>query len=164
MAAIGIIPIVTLLLIASLPARADPQFVIASWEYPADEFGQGIEEISYWENSTGTWLKVGEVNHDASSNIFDWEFGVGLRLRCSARINLTQINASDTTEGQLYIQHNIVVTSRNGTTVFTQQNFTYGGAIFEAFNMYFYHYDVVMEFEMELSERYTATIVLEIYW
>jgi hypothetical protein len=157
---------ICLSLLALIPqAKAQPKFVIASWDYP-DEYGQGIDAFGVYENSTGSWLAVGGFVPNVAYNeegSFDWNASLGIKIRVYCLINSTLVGFGSVAEGKLYQQHDVVVTQSNGTVVFSQQNFTYfaGGAIDE---MYEYDYDVVLNFLPDYGEIYTVTITYEIYW
>ena len=61
------------ILFASVPP-AKAQFTLAGWDYP-DTYGQGIESIEVFENSTGSWVQVGGAYQYSDSQgdlTLDW--------------------------------------------------------------------------------------------
>jgi len=152
------------LLVTSIPP-AKAQFVLASWSFP-DEYGQGIETLTVYENSTGSWLAVGgfspNVDH-SDAGVFEWNGSVGIKVRVDCWLNSTLVGVASTDAGKNYLRHNVTVTDFEGTTVFSQQNFTYyaAGALGD---MYEYYYDVVLNFVVGYDQVYTATITYEVFY
>ena len=116
------------------------KFVLSSWAYP-DEYGQGIYGFSFWENSTGSWVAAPWYTHyypdyhEEEGEFYflwyyvqdyrlNWSEGVAMKIRVFSVLNLTLTGAIDEADGQNYQRHSVIVTSA-GTTVFSQQNFTY---------------------------------------
>ncbi len=145
------------------PAKA--QFVLASWDYP-DEYGQGIVNFEVWGNATGSWILSTPYAHSDSGEI-EWYPNASIKLICNTWFNSTLTGASDINEGKNLQRHSVVVTSSEslGTSVFSQQNFTY---IFgeDAIDppMWYYGYYVVLDFLPVSGVLYTVTITYEIYW
>jgi len=152
-----------MLVVSVQPAKA--QFVLASWDFP-DDYGQGIDALTVYENSTGDWLILGgfgpNVDH-SGAGVFDWNASVGIKVRVYCLLNSTLVGVSSTAEGKNYLRHNVTVTNFNGTTIFSQQNFTYFGAGVVG-DMYEYLYDVVLNFLPEYGEVYTVVITYETWW
>ena len=154
--------VLSLLFVPIQPAKA--QFVIAEWEYPSDEYGQGIKRFNFFDNSTGSWVEYSAVTGylpDNTSNV-ECPSGVGVKIRITTTLNSTLLGLGDETEGFVYIRHNLTVVSL-GETIFSQQNFTmfsYGhiGA------MYSYHYDVILGFLPVQGTIYTLTFIYEIWY
>jgi len=157
-----IILVISVFLVASIqPTRAP--FVLASWDFP-DEYGQGIDTITVYENSTGSWVSVGNYDYDEAS-VLDWEVGVAIKLKVWTWFNSTLTGAGSTNEGKNYQRHNVTVTDFSDTIVFSQQNFTvvfydYG----EPSSMWYYTGSVVLNFLPEAGEYYMVTVVYEIFW
>ena len=145
------------------PAKAQSQFVIAGWDYP-DEYGQGIEAFEIFGNSTGSWVQVGGSYGYEDPQIYEWNASVAIKLRCYTWFNSTLTGAIDETDGKNYQQHNVIVTDFNGT-VFSQQNFTWFYAD-DSIDppMWFYGYEVVLNFLPEVGMIYTVTVTYEIWW
>lgn len=163
-ASVGLIMLVSIFLISTPTPTRGAQFVIAGWSFP-DEYGQGIDALTVYENSTGFWYIIGGFSPNVLYNggaEFNWTAGLGIKIRVHCQLNSTHVGVSSTDEGKNYLRHNVTVTTNNGTTVFSQQNLTYyaAGALAE---MYSYDYDVILNFLPEAGEIYTATITYEIY-
>ena len=157
-----IIMLIFIMLVVSVPpARA--RFVLAEWDFP-DEYGQGIDTITVYENSTGSWVSVGNYDYDESS-VLDWEAGVAIKLKVWTWFNSTLTGAGSTNEGKNYQRHNVTVTNAIDTIVFSQQNFTvvfydYG----EPSSMWYYDCEVVLNFLPDYGEIYTVSVVYEVFW
>jgi hypothetical protein len=151
---------------ASVPT-AKAQFTLAAWDYP-DEYGQGIATINIEHNTTGSWLPSSWVDatrdYDESSEV-SWNVSIFIKLTVRTWFNSTLTGSSDFTEGKNHHRHNITVTRSNGTIVFSQSNFTYGGC-YPAINppMWLYYYDVILNFLPEYGEIYTVTITYEVFY
>jgi len=139
------------------------RFVLASWDYP-DDYGQGIENIELYENSTGSWLEVGSGYGFDEAHIYEWPVGVAIRINCFTWFNSTLTGAGTITEGKLYQQHNVSV-SLLGETIFSQQNFTY----IDGDNgidppQWFYEYEIILNFIPTEASYYTVTIIYEVFY
>jgi len=147
------------------------QFVLASWEFP-DEYGQGIQGFRIYENSTGSWEFQGfwvgelyvyyfypELGHSLS---FNWSVGRSIKLRIYTILNGTLTGATDAADGRNYHRHSVIVVNQ-GATIFTQQNFTYslGGG---AGPLYYYEYEVILNFLPDYGQIYIVTVMYEIFW
>jgi hypothetical protein len=146
------------------PAKENPKFIISSWDFP-DEYGQGIEGFEIFENSTGSWVQIGGEYTSDESLIFEWNVSVAIKLNCWTWFNSTLTGAATGAEGKNYQQHSVDVTQTNGTSVFSQQNFTYfyvDTGIDPP--LWFYGYEIVLNFLPNYGETYTATVIYEVYW
>ena len=139
------------------------KFVLSSWDFP-DEYGQGIEKIMIYENSTGSWLLFETSWYHNGTEIYEWNASVAIKLRVSTLFNETLTGAVDTTDGKRFQRHNVTVTSA-GSPVFSQQNFTWAyddNGIYP--DLWLYAYDVVLNFQPVGGEIYTVVVTYEIYW
>lgn len=162
---VGLIMLVSIFLIATPSPTRGAKFILASWDFP-DEYGQGIDALTVYENSTGSWLIVGGFSPNVVYNggaEFNWSVGLGIKIRVFSWLNSTRVGVLSTDQGKNYLRHNVTVTRNNGSTVFSQQNFTYynAGAVAE---MYEYQYDVILNFFPEVGEIYIATIAYEVFY
>ena len=138
------------------------KFVIASWDYP-DEYGQGIDAIEVYENSTGSFVLFETYAYDDDTSNIDWNESVAIKLRVYTWFNSTLTGVSTTNEGKLYQRHSVTVTNL-GSTIFSQQNFTYFYSDqIEPF-VWYYGYEVVLNFLPVAGEIYTVVVTYEIYW
>lgn len=142
-----------------------PKFIISGWDYP-DSYDQGIEAIEIYENSTGSWSIVDTVFYDASQAecTFDWDVGVGIRLEVFTYLNSTLLGLGSRVTGRLYQRHYVIVTDSSDTTVFSQQNFTYQYSNEDNWPMYYYQYQILLDFLPLIAEIYTVEIMYEIYY
>ena len=146
------------------------KFVIASWTGYPDEYGQGIYGFRFYENSTGSWVLAPYYNDIGKFyflNYYDpytlnWSEGVAMKLRVYSILNTTLTGAIDEADGQNYQRHTVNVTSL-GTTVFSQQNFTYVNVTpYE--DIPAYEYDVILEFLPLAGEIYMVTVDYEVFY
>ncbi len=154
-----VLMVLTLLVLPIQPAKA--QFVLAEWDYP-DEYGQGINLFAFYENSSGSWLSFGDAYEPDQSYIVDWNISGFIKLRCYAFFNSTLTGAADVEDGKNYLRHNVTVTSA-GTTVFNQQNFTYYSNTTIEDPMWYYGYEVILNF-IPVSGIYTVTVIYEVFY
>ena len=93
-----------------------------------------------------------------------WNASLFIKLRVYSWINSTFLNLSDTTEGKLYQQHNVTVTNQ-GNTIFHQQNISwfYDDDSIDP-PMWFYGYEVVLNFLPVSGEIYIVTVTYEVYY
>lgn len=161
-----VLSFITLLLISIPTVKANSQFVLSSWAYP-DEYGQGIEKMLVYENSTGSWLPYYDdaTRYYYDSMNFNWNISIGIKLRVYTWFNSTLTGASNYTIGKNYQRHSVTVTQLNGSIVFNQQNFTYQGC-YPAINppLWYYYYDVVLDFLPSMGNIYKAIVTYEVYY
>ena len=159
-----VISLVLMIGFSTIPqAKANSQFIISSWDHP-DEYGQGITLFHFYENSTGSWVEVYDPTgyRPDDTSIIDWNASVAIKLRCHSSLNSTFLGLSDDSEGMNYIRHSVTVSNLTGV-VFSQQNFTYHGRGHVG-SMYFYQYEVVLNFLPEYGEIYTVTVTYEVFY
>jgi len=140
---------------------AKTQFVLASWDFP-DKYGQGMDTITIYGNSTGSWVAVGNYEYDEPSTL-DWNESVAIKLKVWSWFNSTLTGAVDTNDGKNYLRHSVIVTAL-GVTIFSQQNFTYSNVYPEADPMWYYVYEVVLNFLPEVGQVYTITVTYEVFY
>lgn len=167
----GIIVLLTMLILVSSVPPARAQFILASWDYP-DEYGQGILGIKMWENSTGSWIAapyytdLGQfyyLNYHQTDYTYNWSAGAAMKLRADTLLNNTLVGAVDLADGQNYLRHNVTVT-HHGDLIFSQQNFTYSDSTDISAPMYFYEYEVILNFIPEDGQIYIVTVTYEVYY
>lgn len=143
------------------PAKA--QFVLAGYEYP-DDFGQGIERVIIYENSTGSWVFVQNYDYDDSQLTLEWAAGPAIKLRVYSWANGTLVGAGSANEAKNYFKHNVSVVDVHSAVMFEKQNFTYYDHFEEASPMWLYFYDVVIDFIPISGQTYYVTIFYEVYY
>ena len=169
--AVMIVTVLSVLLIAT-PKTISAQFVLSEWDYP-DEYGQGIEGFLIYENSTGDWELW--QNDDASgpyyehddtqAHYFQWNASVFIKLRVITMLNSTLLGlGTHYSEGIPFIRHNVTVTTLDETK-FSQANFTFVIADDDTYApMWWYTYDVILDFVPLEGYTYTVTITYEVYY
>ena len=163
---IGILTITLSLLAMPIP-QAKAQFVISTWSFP-DTHGQGLDAISYYENSTGSWLLVGgfgpQLTYYSTDNVINWTAYVSIKIRVYCQINTTITGVSSVAAGKNIIRHNVTVYVAGTTTlVFSQQNFTYhSGSI--GGDIIYYGYDCVLNFIPSSGATYLITTIFEVFY
>jgi len=174
-----ILALVIMMAVSTIPTTPNRQlerpakFVLSSWDYP-DEYGQGIDGIRFYENSTGDWvaapyyLDIGVFYYfvpDTSAYTLNWSIGVGIKLRVFSVLNTTfvGIDEGNITQGKNYQRHSVAVAPINGTTIFSQQNFTYYDNEWVVGDLITYEYDVILDFLPVAGEIYTVTVTYEVY-
>ena len=150
----------SLLIVNIQPTTA--QFVLAEWDFP-DEYGQGIDTITIYGNSTGSWVSVGNYEYDESSSL-DWYPNASIKLKTWTWFNSTLTGAGSTNEGKLYQRHSVTVTEAVNQIVFSQQNFTYSNVYTESEPMWYYVYEVVLNFVPVAGTVYTVVVTYEIFY
>ena len=143
------------------PAKA--QFIISVASDP-DEHGQGMNEFAIFENSTGSWEWIDAPFHIwySAPHEFEWNASVFMKIRCENYLNATVTGAVDLADGKNYQRNNVSVESIDGI-VFSQQNFTYLSSA-EVGGLYYYTYEVVLNFLPIQSTIYTVTINYEVFY
>jgi len=147
------------------PAKA--QFVLTSWNYP-DEYGQGIYNIRPQENSSGAWLNfvVPPWVYSDNASVFDINNSISIKLLVAITVNYTLldlIDPDDFTLGRNFVRLNVTVTN-SSSTVFSQNNLTYvEGAKIET-GIWYYSYEVVLNFVTAYAQIYRATVTCEVFY
>jgi len=156
-----IITVFVCALLVVTPSPAKAQFVVATIS-DLDEYGQGISPggIDILENSTGSWIYAQPFGGVPSP--FNWTAGLFMQVRLETRLNATLTGASDLTDGKNYLKHSITV-SNYSATVFSQQNFTYRSSA-DVSGIYYYSYEVILNFSPLSGTIYTIAITYEVYW
>lgn len=151
----------------SQPAKS-ATFIIAYWDYPSDDYGQGITFIEVHQNSTGSWLPVRYLYDDLSPNqTLDVPIGCAFKLMVRAWLNSTLTGATGLADGQNYQRHRVVVTTPYDSSVFSQENFTYSsGSLYGGISseIWMYDYTVILDFISIASTVYTVVVTYEVYY
>jgi hypothetical protein len=141
------------------------QFVISSWSYP-DEYGQGIESIYAYENSSGDYVEYPDSPFSPSDNFVLQKNVTGfifLQIICWFNRTLAGIPNS-LPQGLNLIRHTATVTQSNGSVVFSQTNFTKSASSQAGDPLWWLRYDVVLAFVPIAGEIYTASITYEVFY
>jgi len=151
-----------LILVPVQPVKA--QFVL-SVDYP-DDNGNGIYYI--WAEFDGEFNATVYYNpchpsYGTATNPLETQVGVNITLAVFCWLNGTWADIASLVEGKNVIRHSVAVSMANGTTIFSQQNFTYITGTDGGSPMYFYRYDVILDFVPEMGQIYTATVTYEVF-
>ena len=146
------------------PAKA--QFVIA-YDYDTSKDGNYMAYIiAYVDSVPNGTVYYNPTSYPDNTAIqpLDIQAGVNLTLAVFCWVNGTVTGISSLSEGLAIMRHNTTVICSNGTSVFSQQNFTYiigtdGGA-----PMYFFRHDVILDFIPVSGEIYTVTVTYEVFY
>jgi len=145
------------------PTKA--QFVL-SYDFSPDNYGNAIAYISaYFDgNWNGSMYKDPDsYPDDTTTNPLETYEGINITLAVFCWLNGTYAGISSEAEGKTVIQHNVSVACSNGTVIFSQQNFTFNIGMDGYAPMYFYRYDVILDFVPVSGQVYTATVIYEVY-
>ena len=165
------VAIISLLLILFILPIATPQkaesakFILSSWSYP-DEYGQGIEFVTVYQNVSGSWelLSDGNIIPTASTAFEINETITGIKIRVRCWLNNTMVGASDITDSKKYIRHNATLFLAGGIDpVYSLENFTFetGGSGY--YPMYWYDYNGTIPFDFASGMTYILYVNCEIY-
>ena len=141
------------------------KFIISGWDF-ADDYGQGIDYVKIYENSTVFWLPIDSIYHQYDyydNNVFEWNQSVGVLLGVHSYLNKSLTGASSVEEGKNLIRHYIAVALTNGTVIWSQQNITYFSGVPFGW-AYSYVYEVILGAEFLAGNVYTVTITYEVFY
>jgi hypothetical protein len=153
-------------------AKANPKFIIADWD-DVDEYGQGINAFSIYENSTGSWVWYygwnGTVALDANYNVtsfttsFNWTIGLGIKLLVGCWLNTTQTGVTDEAEALNVIRVNCTVSALDGI-VWSKDNMTFSYKLTIYHPMWYMVYGDTLEVLPAQGNVYTVTVTYEVFW
>ena len=155
------------LLVTATPTTSRPQpttarFVLSSWDYP-DEYGQGIEYVKVYQNGTGSYVELSEspINptDDAELEVDSDGF---LQIRVLTWLNKTYCGIANIGAAYAIFRHSINVTLQ-GENVFSQQNFTKISASGAGDPLFWFYYQVIIDFLPISGRTYVATIEYDLY-
>ena len=148
------------------PAKGNAKFVIA---YDFDESNNGhyiayIGAIVDGEHNATVYYNPVSYPDSTAIQPLEIQQGVNLTLSVFCWVNGTSADIASLSEGLNIMQHNVSVVLNNGTTIFSQQNFTYIIGTDGDAPMYFYRHDVILVFTPAFGEIYTVTVNYEVYY
>ena len=153
------------LFVPTQPAKA--QFVLA-YTFSPDNYGNGISYISaYFDGDWNGSMYKDPYNFDippeTTTNPMETFEGTNITLGVFCWLNGTYAGISSLVEGKTVLKHNVSVLHSNGTVIFSQQNFTYISGADSLAPMYFYRYDVILDFAPVSGVVYTVTVIYEVF-
>lgn len=138
----------------------DLAIIDSEFTYPTD--GTGFNKIDAYVDEVFTQTLY-DIDGGANS-VLDVDVSVtNITLLVSCWLNSTTYEISTIAEGKNIIRHNIMVSSTNGTIVFSQNNLTYISGANYGDNVFLYQYSVQLDFT-PIGHIYTATITYEVYF
>lgn len=132
-----------------------------------DDYGQGIQRLKAYENSTGSWVAVSGADWTYSDTVeaVEWEAGVSIKIRAYTYVNcsLLGVSSNNPEAAKPYFRHWVNVTNRQGVQIWNKQNFTYVDWDSDA-PLILYTYDVILNFLPAALQSYTVTVNYEVYY
>jgi len=143
----------------------NPKFVIA-YDFDTSKNGNYIAYITaYLDSVPNETIYRNPISYDSpGTNPLEVEAGVNITLSMECWLNATFTGISSLAEGLNIIRHSVVVTCINGTTVFSQQNFTYISGLDAFAPMYIYKHQVILDFVPERGDYYTVIVTYEVFY
>ena len=171
--ALLIVFLILTLVVAYRVSRAEPipatnttnsQFVLASWSYPDDEYGQGILSVFVYENSTGSWVEIPESHFDPDDPSSATVNGsLALKVGVFYVINHTLFGLGGVNDAKLIIRGSVEMLCL-GESVFFQQNLTYYDSGNVGATCWWLGYEAVIDFILVAGDTYTVELTYDIYW
>ena len=145
------------------------QFVVAEWEYPSDEYGQGILLLWCYQNSTGDFVKLRDpafVWSDESTN-FDVNATGNNSIKVISTVTFNHTywgigdDKADNATARAVMRVSIEVTVLNDI-VFSQDNMTWDGTVFDnSATVWELSYTAIINVLLVAGTVYYTTII---YW
>lgn len=171
-AASGIIIMIITIVLVGLPSQTQgAKFVLAGWDYD-DGYGQGIEVVWPYENSTGSWVAICDPafvfwNEETTIELNSTP-NTALKIIATCNINHTLFDfgpdKSENASARAVMRVGIEMTNL-GETVFSQENMTWDGTCFDdTATTWSISYEAVLNFLLVGGEIYTVTITYEVFY
>jgi len=146
------------------------RFVVAGWDYP-DVYGQGIDDMSVYQWVNGQFKGLTQFGLDpdyagrTTVDIYgDGDGGGNITIYVDCWLNGTLTGADSLEAGKSYLRHSVNLASPENSSIFSQQNFTYSDGSDSQAPMYFYIYNVTLDFTPVSGVSYTVTIDYDVYY
>lgn len=168
-----IMTLVCAMLIVSIPS-AKAQFVLSSWN-DDDGFGQGIDAVWVYENSTGVWLPILDpafvLPQDETVIEMNETENTAIRLIPAYTLNHSLQNIPNGEEGSdegINIMRCGIVVKVLGAIVFSQENITlvYGGQEItggEPISIHWYYAPITIPILIRSGLIYVVELTYEVY-
>lgn len=162
----GICLLVFSVLFITIP-QTKAHFVIASWDSD-DGYGQGINAVYVYENSTGSWLPIldpayilpseeGIISVNATGN------NTALKMVPTYTLNHTLLNVASIDDGKAIIRGDIEV-SCIGSSVYSQQNLTMTSGGNQTATTWWYSSSVIIPVILVAGSVYVVELSYYIYF
>jgi len=164
----GFILVALLLIVPIQPVKA--QVVLSGSGYP-DGYGQGIEVIYLYENSTGSWVAILDpaflifpADNDKTNIEMNYSANTAIKLLVGCNINHTLLSLSTHQEALDIMRTNLTMTYL-GVNVFSKNNLTWdGGTVWnDTASTWQFFYEIVINVLIEVGFIYEILITYEIY-
>ena len=151
------------------PAKA--QFVLSGWDYD-DGYGQGIEVVWFYENSTGSWVAILDpafiLPTDSTAIEMNYSADTAIKIIVTCNINHSLFDfgpdKSENASARAIMRTSINVTIP-GENVFSQNNLTWDGSVFDdTATTWAISFEVVINVIIISGGIYTVTLEYEIFW
>ena len=165
--ACGVVMVLVVMIGFSTIPQAQAQFVIADYTYSTTNYGNSIAYIHAYidsEFNASMYKDPDSYPGESVTNPLEVAGGVNITLAVFCWVNGTVTGISSLSEGLTIMRHRVTVTGQNGTTIFSQQNFTYIIGSDGDAPMYFFRHDVILDFVPVQGQIYTATVVYEVFY
>ena len=162
--------IVLMVLIMVPRPTQSAQFVIAGWEYD-DGYGQGIELLWAYENSTSSWVAIFDPAfvfwYEGASIELNWTPNTALKIIATANINHTLFafgpDKSENASARAIMRVGIEVFVLN-EIVFSQDNMAWEGSVFnDTDTTWAISYEAVINVILVPATTYVVLCTYEIY-
>lgn len=139
------------------------QFVVSSWSYP-DSYGQGIYNVSFYENSTGSWVLIDTLVSANSTTIeYNYTADTAIRVVPVFTLNHTYFGF---TAGEIEqagtVSRNSIEVSLTGTSVYSE-GFTFGSWGNQSASVWWISYYTVVNVIIASGATYVVVIEFEVY-
>ena len=150
--------------------RTTAQFVLSGWDYD-DGYGQGIEVLWFYENSTGSWVAIQDPAYilptDSTTIEMNYSVDTAIKIIVTCNINHTLFDfgpdKSENASARAIMRTSINVTIL-GENVFSQNNLTWDGSVFDdTATTWAISFEVVIDVIIISGGIYIVTLYYEIY-
>lgn len=126
------------------------------------------------DNGFGFSLIDGYIDEAYTHTFYDSDTGLNSTLSVDSTVtnitlviqcwvNGTRYFVSSVSDAKNIIRHNVTVTNTNGTTMFSQSNFTYLWGIEYEDNVFVFEYMVELDFSVVMGDLYTTHLTMEVF-
>ena len=152
-----------LLFVPVQPAKA--QFVLA-YDFSPDNNGNAIALLrAYFDGDYNGTMYADPDSYPTITTTATLEVieGTSISLQIGCWLNSTYADVGSLEEGRTVIRHNVSVLATNGTEIFSQQNGTYYSSTDFLDPMYYYEYDMLLDFVPVSGQVYTVIVIYEVF-
>jgi len=146
------------------PVKPSSYVVLSTWVIPADDYGQYVESVYLYQNSSGSWVLVHIIDSD-HTDVLEVPIGCSLKVIVYSWLNSTLTGSGSSTAGKLHQRHNVNVTNLAESSIFFKQNMTFT-SVDTGIDppLWLYGYSQILNFETLPMESYAIEIIYETFW